>query len=204
MKNFEFSETNRESIRKEFNLEKKIKVIGFIGRFSLEKNLITLFNSFFEASKKNSLKLMLVGTGIDEPRLRKFVNEKNIEDKVIFCGFRHDISEILSAIDIFVLPSYTEGLSTALLEAMATSRAIICSKIPANLSLVEHNKEALLVDPYRPEELIEAIHLLCRNDSLREKLGNNAKIKAQQYDEEIVFPKILQLYKRIIAKKKQV
>jgi len=204
VKNFEFSETNRELIRNEFKLEKKIKVIGFIGRFSLEKNLITLLNSFFEASKKNSLKLMLVGTGIDEPRLREFVNEKNIKDKVIFCGFRHNISEILSAIDIFVLPSYTEGLSTALLEAMGTSRAIICSKIPAHLYLLEHDKEALLVDPYRPEELKDAIQSLCNDDSLREKLGNNAKIKAQQYDEELVFPKILQLYKRILAKKKQV
>ena len=200
LKNFEFSETNRESIRKEFGIEKKMKVIGYVGRLSPEKNILTLLTSFTEASEGNPLKLIIVGEGICEPQLKEYVKKKNIQDKVIFCGFRQDIGKILSGLDIFVLSSYTEGLSTALLEAMASGRAIICSNIPAHQELIQNNREGLLVDPYKPKELQEAIELLSKNDLLREKLGSNAKLKAGQYDEELVFPKILEFYKKFLDK----
>jgi glycosyltransferase involved in cell wall biosynthesis len=204
LKSFEFSEVNRNLIRKELQIEdNKTKVIGFIGRLSAEKNLITLLNSFANVAQDDPLiKLVLVGTGALESQLREYVSKRNIEDKVIFCGVRYDIGRILSSFDIFVLPSYTEGLSTALLEAMASGRAIICSDIPANHELVEHNQEALLVNPYNSEELKQAIQLLSSNDSLRSKLGYNAKIRASQYDEDIVFPKILQYYQTLITGKK--
>src|SRR5438445_8089962 len=114
---------------------------------------------------------MVVGIGREESRLREEVRKWHIEDKVIFCGLRNDISRVLSALDIFVLPSYTEGLSSALLEAMSCGCAIICSDIPANQLLVTHNREGLLFNPYNLQELKEAIHLLSAGDSLRSKLG---------------------------------
>jgi glycosyltransferase involved in cell wall biosynthesis len=196
LKNFEFSEVNRDLIRKELRIEDhNTKVIGFVGRLSGEKNLLTLLISFASMVQDNPLiKLVLVGTGPLESQLMEYVRKRDIEDKVIFCGVRYDIGKILSSFDIFVLPSYTEGLSTTLLEAMASGRAIICSDIPANQELVVHNQEALLVNPYNSKELTRAIQLLSSNDLLRLKLGYNARIRASQYDEDIVFPKILQYY----------
>ena len=204
LKNFEFSELNRDLIRKELQIEdNKTKVIGFIGRLSSEKNLLTLLISFANIAQDDPLiKLVLVGTGPLESQLREYVSKRNIEDKVIFCGVRYDIGRILSSFDIFVLPSYTEGLSTALLEAMTSGRAIICSNIAANHELVAHNQEALLVNPYNSEELKQAIQLLSNNDSLRLKLGYNAKIRASQYDEDIVFPKILQYYQTLFRERR--
>jgi len=198
--NFKFLEKDREAIRKEFGFSEKTKVIGYVGRLSPEKNLFTLLSSIITIPKDYDLKLMLVGAGPLENSLRNFVIENNIEDKVIFCGLRNDVRRILSALDIFVLPSYTEGLPLAMLEAMAASRAIICSNIAAHQELVDHNKESLLVDPNNQKEFKEAILLLCKNDLLREKLGNNAKLKASQFDEELIFPKILQLYQRLLEK----
>jgi glycosyltransferase involved in cell wall biosynthesis len=203
LKDFEFSEVNRNLIRKELELDKKILVIGFVGRLSSEKNLLTLLNSFANVAQDDPLiKLVLVGTGALESQLREYVSKRNIEDKVIFCGVRYDINRVLAGFDIFVLPSYTEGLSNALLEAMASGRSIICSDIPANNVLVRHNQEALLVNPYNLQELTSAIKLLSSNLSLRSKLGYNAKIRASQYDEDIVFPKILQYYENFIYRKK--
>ena len=175
-------------------------MIGYVGRLSPEKNLLTLLSSLVTIPKHYDLKLVLVGAGQLENNLKDFVINNNIEDKVIFCGLRNDIRQILSALDIFVLPSHTEGLPIAMLEAMATSRAIICSNIAAHQELVEHNKEALLVDPNNHKEFKEAILLLCKNDSLRKKLGCNAKLKASQFDEELIFPKILQLYQKLLKK----
>jgi glycosyltransferase involved in cell wall biosynthesis len=201
--NFEFSELNRTLIRNELGIDEKTKVLGFVGRFSLEKNLLTLLESFANVVQDNSvLKLVLVGAGGPlEHHFREYISKRGIEDKVIICGIRYDIDRILSSFDIFILPSYTEGLSTALLEAMACGRAIICSDILANQELVTHNKEALLVNPHKIEGFERAIELLCKDETLRTKLGSNAKIKASQYNEEAVLPKILQHYE-ILHKKK--
>lgn len=62
--------------------------------------------------------------------LARFSVDLGIQDRVIFSGFRDDIDRILNAIDVFVLPSYSEGLPASLLEAMASRKAIIISDIP--------------------------------------------------------------------------
>jgi len=202
MKNFVFSSTDRSLLRKEIGVDDQIKLVGYVGRLSPEKNLITLINSVAKAIKDNPLiRLAIVGTGPQESQLRDEIRKHRLEDKVIFCGLRNDISKVLSGLDIFVLPSYIEGLSSALLEAMSCERAIICSNVSGNQVLVTHNKEGLLFNPHDSQELSDAIQLLSTNDSLRSRLGNNAKIKAREYDEDIVFPKILHHYSTLIKKK---
>jgi len=194
-KRFEYSQTNRDQIRKELQLDKNDNVLGFIGRFVPIKNLLTLLTAFANVAKDDpTIKLVLVGTGSLEIQLKEFTREHNILDEVVFCGVRYDTNRILSSFDIFVIPSYSEGLSTALLEAMACGRAIICSDIPANREVVKHKEEAIFFDPYNREELENSIRLLSHDQSLRSKLGSNAKKKATEYDEDIVFPKILQHY----------
>lgn len=202
MKNFEFLSSERDLIRKELGLDDRMKLVGYVGRLSPEKNLITLIDSVAKAIQNNPLiRLVIVGIGTLESQLREEVRKHSIEDKVIFCGgVQNDIRRVLSGLDIFVLPSYHEGLSSALLEAMSCERAIICSNIPANQILITHNKEGLLFNPHDSQELRDSIQLLCTDDSLRSRLGNNAKIKASEYEEDIVFPKILHLYSTLTKK----
>jgi glycosyltransferase involved in cell wall biosynthesis len=202
LNNFEFSEENRDVIRKELGIDKTTRVIGFVGRLSPEKNLLNLLISFDNATHDvPSIKLVLVGAGPLESRLREYVTKRTIEDKVIFCGIRQDVDKILSSFDIFVLPSYTEGSSVALLEAMSCSRAIICSDIPTNRELVRHNQQALLVNPYSQEELKQAIVLLSNDQAFRLKLGYKARIRVSQYDEDQVFPRFLQYYQNLVKER---
>ena len=93
IKDFEFSELKRKSLRTELKIDKKSIIIGYVGRLSHEKNLSTLLNSFAEAvMNDSSLKLVLVGKGPLEFELRRQARDLHVEDKVIFCGFRDDIS----------------------------------------------------------------------------------------------------------------
>lgn len=205
-KKFEFSELNREMIRKELGIDNTTKVIGFVGRFSLEKNILTLLTSFANVAQDDPLvKLVLVGSaGPLESQFGEYINERGVSTKVVLCGVRDDIDKVLSGFDIFVLPSFAEGLSTALLEAMACGRAIICSDIAGNQELVKNHKEALLVNPNDTRGFERAIRLLCNDEGLRLELGNNAKLNAIQYDEDIVFPKILQYYESLSSKKTKI
>jgi glycosyltransferase involved in cell wall biosynthesis len=206
LKEFEFSQANRREARSDFGIsteDSETQVVGFVGRLSPEKNLFTLLASFSNLVQTNSLvKLVLVGAGPLERQLRNHVIERKIEDKVIFYGVSQHVGKVLAGIDIFVLPSYTEGLSTALIEAMASGRAIVCSDIPGNHQLINHKQEGIFVNPNDVKELENAIRVLCDDDALRIELGQNAKIRASQYDEEIVFPRMLRYYGSLITKRR--
>jgi glycosyltransferase involved in cell wall biosynthesis len=201
IKNFEFTELKREFVRRGLKIDKKSIIIGYVGRLSYEKNLCTLLKSFADAVKKVSdLRLILVGKGPLEFELRALASDTHIENKVIFCGFRDDISDLLSSFDIFILPSFIEGTSNALIEAMACSRAIICSDISANRELVTNYKEAVMINPEDRDGFKEAIILLSSDEKLRCELGHNARINAEQYDEDEIFPKYLHYYQNLYKK----
>ena len=117
---FQFNADDRNSIRKEFNIEDKT-VIGHIGRFDEQKNhrfLLEVFKSICE-ERTNAI-LLLVGTGKLKDRIDTWIAELGLEDKVIFAGQRFDIAKMLSAMDALVFPSFFEGMPNVVIEAQAT------------------------------------------------------------------------------------
>lgn len=195
---YQYSSVSRTQIRQELGIDTNTIVIGFVGRFSEEKNLDTLLISFANALRNfPDLRLLMVGTGALESGLKDFVERHGIKENVTFGGIRYDIPKILSSLDIFILPSVAEGLSTSLLEAMACSRAIICSDIQANRSVIIQSRNGLLVNPHRSEEIQHAIELLCHDHELRSNFGRMAEITASDYDEMIILPKIVETYFRL-------
>ncbi len=125
---FKFSNEYREEIRNEFNLENK-KVIGHIGRFMTQKNhffLIDLFEKY--AHTCENAVLLLVGGGELLERVRSYVCEKGLSDKVVFAGVRRDVHKFYSAFDVFVLPSLYEGLPVVGMEACASGVPVLLSE----------------------------------------------------------------------------
>ena len=118
----------REDIRKELSLEDK-KVIGHIGRFMHQKNHSFLLDIFYEIKKKepNSVLLLVGGNGDLEKSVRQKVADRGLEDSVIFAGIRSDIPQILSAMDVFVMPSFFEGMPNTVIEAQATGLPCVIS-----------------------------------------------------------------------------
>lgn len=176
--------------------------IGYVGRLSPEKNLETLLSAFkdFKSSVDSPCKLILVGDGDSRITLEALAIKLGIDKYVEFTGFQIDIKPILSTLDVFVLPSKSEGTPISLLEAMAVGKAIIASDIPPIREIVEDGKETFLFDPYSPARLKDAIFKLYHNLELRRKLGENARKKANQYDVDVVFPKIIEVYQQVSRK----
>lgn len=124
---FLFSEKNREKIRKQLNLKNKHVYIQ-VGRLHKQKNPIFSIEIFNEILKKDENSVLLfVGTGELEKILLKRVKELHIEKYVYFLGVRDNISDLLCASDVFILPSLYEGLPIVLIEAQ-------CSGIPCLIS----------------------------------------------------------------------
>ncbi|MFA0336026.1 MULTISPECIES: glycosyltransferase family 1 protein [unclassified Vibrio] len=125
---FKFNLQDREQIRKEFGIHGKF-VIGHIGRFVEQKNHEFLVNIFHEVAKlDNDAVLLLIGEGPLQSKIRSKVEIEGLSEKIIFADSRKDIPNLLSAMDVMVLPSNFEGLGIVLVEAQASGIKAITSK----------------------------------------------------------------------------
>lgn len=128
---FTFHETVRERLRNELGVNREF-VIGFVGRLHEQKNLFRLLDIFTNVSKrKENVALLLIGEGPQDRELKEYAKKQGIFDKVQFLGRRDDISEILMAMDVFLMPSLYEGLPVVEVEAQASGlTCIISDKVP--------------------------------------------------------------------------
>lgn len=126
---FIISNEIREKLLKDFGITTE-KVVGHIGRFIEVKNHEFLLSVFAKALKNNNknLKLLLVGDGPLRENIQLKAQHLGIEDNVIFAGMRNDIPELLSIMDVYVLPSLYEGVSVSLIEAQAAGVPFVVSK----------------------------------------------------------------------------
>ena len=126
---FRFNEQKRKQIRKQLNIKEDTLIIGNVGRFVELKNHIFLIDIFNEIHKKNSnSKLMLVGSGKDENKIKEKVALLNLNEYVMFLGFKNNPNDYMCAMDIFVFPSKFEGLGLVLIEAQASGLKCYASK----------------------------------------------------------------------------
>lgn len=136
---FYFNEELRYKKRKELCLEDKF-VVGHVGRLSYQKNhkfLIEIFNELLK--KEPDSILLLVGVGEKEEELKRQVKSLNIEDKVNFLGNRSDVNELYQAMDVFVMPSFFEGIPVVGVEAQfANLPCIFSDKVPEEVKFTDN------------------------------------------------------------------
>lgn len=128
---YKFSISKRKEFRKELNFDSDDYLIGCIGRLSPQKNLSFALEVFRELVKKNdakNYKLLIVGEGPELEKLEDLTNKYKINDKVVFMGFRNDIQDILSGIDLFFMPSIYEGLPVIGVEALSSGLPCVFSE----------------------------------------------------------------------------
>lgn len=168
---------SKKRLQKEFNLAEDDYVLGVVANLLLGKGHLDLVSAFSQVSKQiteQNLKLLIVGSGPEEENIKQAVHNHQLQESVIFAGYRKDIPDIDNLIDLFVLPTFAEGMSVAILEAMVAKKPIITTNIPENTEILRHNHTALLIKAGQVEELTQAIITLIKNQEMAKTLGNNA------------------------------
>lgn len=125
-------------------------------------------------------RLLLVGSGPEEDPLRREATRLGIGAHVVFAGGRTDVARLVRASTLALLPSYTEALPTALLEAAACGRASVASRVGGVPEVVEHGRTGLLVPPGDPVALADAVCSLLADGPRREEMGRSARRLAEQ------------------------
>lgn len=135
---FTFSKDIRDQKKKELNIEGKF-TIGIVGRLSEQKNYPFLFEAYKKMlEKRNDTVLIVVGRGLEEDKIKEKADQLGLKDSVQFLGIRSDISDLLNAFDVFVLPSLYEGLPVVLIEAQANGvQEIVSDKVTTEMNITD-------------------------------------------------------------------
>ncbi len=160
-----------------------------VGELIKRKNHENLIRAMAEIK---DVYLTIAGQGALKKELEKLIYDLKIDDRVKLIGFRTDISELCQSADVFVLPSYQEGLSVALMEAMASGKPIVCSKIRGNVDLVDEKKGGVMFMPNDVFGCKKAL-LSVQNMNFKE-MGLYNKKKIQIFSIEHVKRKMEKIY----------
>ena len=142
----------------EFGIKDELVLLS-VGELNENKNQEVVIKALSKVDKP--FKYILCGKGDKQAYLEQLANELGIADKVIFAGYRSDIRELLQCADVFAFPSFREGLSVALMEAMAAGLPCVVSRIRGNVDLIKDGVNGYLCDPGSVEDFYNAI---CRLD----------------------------------------
>lgn len=169
---FQYSDARRDVARSTLGILPDTPVIGCVGRLVALKNHHLMLSSLPTLiGKYPGLKLVLAGEGPLAGELRCQAEALGVIDNVMFLGARTDIQDLLPAFDIFALPSKTEGLSIALLEACASSLAIVATEVGGNPEIIQDDRTGLLVPVDDQFALASAMDGLLADPLRRSRLG---------------------------------
>ena len=183
-----FKKMKSNYLRERFNLNDNDIAILSVGELIDRKNHATIINAIAQLNKKN-VHLFIAGEGILRDKLNTLILKYNLQAQIHMLGFCYNMSELYNSCDIFIFPSVQEGLSMALMEAMACAKPVIVSRIRGNIDLInEHG--GVLVDTYDIKGYQEAINRLISDKEVWNSYGSYNENVVKKYSIENVIEQL--------------
>ena len=176
----------RQAAREALGLRPDDVVVGCVGRLVELKNHTALIRLWPQVlALQPRARLVLIGEGPLREALTQQAQALGLGDAVVFAGIRTDVARLLPGLDVFALPSFTEGVSIALLEACATGLPALASRVGGNVEVIQDGDSGLLFDVTQESELHHALQRLLSPDAegaaLRQGLGQRARVWVQEH-----------------------
>lgn len=196
---FGVSSVNVSEIREALSIpDDKVWMLN-VGELIPRKNQELLIRAIADISE---IYLTIAGRGELQEQLENMIRELHLEERVKLLGYRNDISDLCQAADIFAFPSLQEGLSVALMEAMACGKPVVCSAIRGNTDLID-SEGGVLFDPHSVEAIRESILSVLARDMM--PMGRHNAAKIRHYELSAVLNQIQSVYSsEIIGGYKQI
>jgi len=174
-------------------------VLVNVNRLVKNKGVIYLIDALGILNKSLDVRLILIGSGPEENRIKMRLKELDIEQKVLHFKNIPDEKkfQLIGLADISVTPTLFEGLPIVILEAMACGKPVIASNVTEVPQVVNHGVNGLLVPPRDPEAIAKAVLEIYEN-GLIEKMGRESKKIARNYDWNIIVKKTIKEYEKLL------
>jgi glycosyltransferase involved in cell wall biosynthesis len=178
-------------------------VIGLVGRLDhWGKGHKELFTAMARIRERHPVHALIVGGGRRAAEMQQLAESLGLADAVHFLGPRRDVPDLLNAMDVFVLPSYSEGVSLALLEAMAAGLPVIATAVGGLPEVVTDGDNGLLIPPRDPDALAGALERLLADPAWARQLGAKARAHVREhFSLDRLGREINEIYKELAEKK---
>jgi glycosyltransferase involved in cell wall biosynthesis len=186
----------RRAARARWGIPEDAPLLGCVGVLSADKGQEWLIRALTLVRREfPSCRLLLAGDGPCRSRLEALSKELRVPHSVTFAGFAKDVESVYAALDIFVLPSFFEALSNALMSAMSYGLPSIAFELGGPAEIIEHGKSGLLVQPADAESLRSAIVSILADTRVAESLRAGARERiAQKFSADTMVEKTLRVY----------
>lgn len=185
---------DRNKKREELEIGKDQKVLLFVGEMTKNKNHRLIIETVAKLHD-SSVTAVFCGHGQEEQHLRELAKTLHVEAQIRFLGYRKDVLEIYKIADLFVFPSMREGLPVALIEAMASGLAVVCSKVRGNTDLIAD--EPVMAAPTDVEGFCKAISKVLADEEYRKTLADKNQKAVQKFDKQNVISIMSQIYRQL-------
>lgn len=169
-----------------------------VGELNTNKNNGVIISAM-EELKNTNIHYILCGMGDKQVELQAQADKAGLHNSVHFLGYRNDVKELYEISNCFVMPSFREGLSRSIMEAMASGLPCVVSKIRGNTDLIDRGKGGFLCNPTDSSGFTEAIGSLCRNTLLCAKTGEFNKMKIKEFDTSVVEEEMKHIYAEVLG-----
>lgn len=199
-----FKKKEDTNYRQKLGISKDVVVITFVGRLIYAKGVQDLISAFSKIKDTApEVKLLIVGDGPYRANLENLAYQTDCAGSILFLGQRNqdEVIDVLSATDIFINPSYSEGLGISVMEAASIGLPIIATDVGGTREIITTDKTGILVKAGDVGQLAEELCRLCANAELREKLGKNARILAERkFNWDKITGEYIKLYTSLVDK----
>jgi glycosyltransferase involved in cell wall biosynthesis len=195
-----FGEKRSEKIKAKLGLNASDLIVGMTSCFKPQKSVKDFIETARMINKSfSNVSFILVGDGALRKDIERLILSFNLEQKIILTGWRRDVPEILSVLDVFVLTSLWEGLPIAVLEALASAKPVVVTRTGGISEVVSEGKNGFLVPPENTRLLCEKLSTLLKDRELRVKMGEEAgKTLGQSFFIDNMLRSTQALYEKLI------
>lgn len=188
-----------KNLRPEFGFSESDFIVGFIARCTKQKNPLGYLAALEKVHSANpSVKGLFVGEGDMDEEVDAYIHQHQMKDYLFRSPFRTDVPDLLHCIDIYCLPSLWEGLSIALLEAMAMRKAIIATPTDGTKEVIKHEDNGLIVPFEDVHALANSMTVLYEDMDLKDKVALQAqKYVADRFNAKRVAESVLEIYLKL-------
>ncbi len=196
-----FTTTSSSILRSTYQITPSTSIIAYIAAISKEKDHFTFINTakiLIEEYDLNAKFLIIGKDGGEKKHLEQYIQSLNLQEQIIFTGFRKDLEDILIEIDLLLFTSTSEGLGTTILDAFACRIPVVATNVGGIPELVKHQKTGWLAPIGNAKKLASGVNHILKNPDIQSQFINNAQRFVQNFSTTNMTEQTLKLYKEVI------
>jgi glycosyltransferase involved in cell wall biosynthesis len=189
-----------DGVREELGVPADAPMVGAVANLKAHKRLDLLLQATVAIRRRvPNVRVVIVGQGPMERDLRALSARLGLEGTVVFAGFREDAQRIAAAFDVFVMASEHEGLSIALIEAMALGRPVVVTDADGLVEVVRDGVEGFIVPSGRADALADRITQQLGDPALRSRMGAAGRMRAADFDIRTAIRRVESVYEEVLS-----